>query len=73
VLTNFHGILTGVPTFDEDASEDLFEDRHAVTAMEKRILIYAPTGQDAVLASQDAGHASVDNLVTARDRTAARC
>jgi circadian clock protein KaiC len=26
VLTNFHGILTGVPTFDEDQCEELFED-----------------------------------------------
>ena len=33
--------------------------------MEKRVLIYAPTGQDAVLASKMLSLASVDNLVTA--------
>ena len=32
--------------------------------MEKRVLIYAPTGQDAVLASKMLAIASVDNLVT---------
>lgn len=26
VLTNFHGILTGVPTFDEDQCQVLFDD-----------------------------------------------
>ena len=25
VLTNFHGILTGVPTFDENHCDELFE------------------------------------------------
>ena len=32
--------------------------------MEKRVLIYAPTGQDAVLASKMLVLANVDNLVT---------
>ncbi len=32
--------------------------------MEKRVLIYAPTGQDAVLASKMLTLAQVDNLVT---------
>jgi circadian clock protein KaiC len=28
VLTNFHGILTGVPTFDEDQCDLLMDDDH---------------------------------------------
>jgi hypothetical protein len=57
VLKDFHGILTGVPTFTSAAD--------AVTPMETRILIYAPTGQDAPLAAKVLAMAHIDSHVCA--------